>query len=77
MTPAEITRSSISLTVNGQPRIAGQDVSVAELLEGLNLDPRLVVVELNRTILRDRSQFPSLILRDGDTVEIVHFVGGG
>jgi len=50
---------------------------VAGLLALHALDPRLVVVEHNRTILRDRDAFASIRLADGDTVELVHFVGGG
>jgi len=36
-----------------------------------------VVVEHNRTILRDRETFAAHLLAGGDVVEIVHFVGGG
>jgi len=36
-----------------------------------------VVVERNGTILRDRSSFASVELATADSVEIVHFVGGG
>jgi thiamine biosynthesis protein ThiS len=50
---------------------------MAELLGSLRIDPRLVVVEHNRTILRDRDTYPTHGLSDGDVVEIVHFVGGG
>jgi thiamine biosynthesis protein ThiS len=35
------------------------------------------VVERNREILRDRDSFPLVELATGDTIEIVHFVGGG
>lgn len=50
---------------------------MAGLLGSLRIDPRLVVVEHNRSILRDRDEFDSLRLSNGDVVEIVHFVGGG
>jgi thiamine biosynthesis protein ThiS len=50
---------------------------LAELLGSLRVDPRLVVVEHNRTILRDRDRYASHALANGDVVEIVHFVGGG
>ena len=67
----------ITLMVNGAPRDLAPDSTIAGLLGSLGLDPRLVVVEHNREILRDRNAYPSLSLRDGDVVEIVHFVGGG
>jgi thiamine biosynthesis protein ThiS len=37
----------------------------------------MVVIEHNRAILRNREAYASLILMDGDVLEIVHFVGGG
>jgi thiamine biosynthesis protein ThiS len=67
----------ITLTVNGTPRELERNSTVAGLLGSLSIDPRLVVVEHNRSILRDRDSFGSLQLNDGDVVEIVHFVGGG
>jgi thiamine biosynthesis protein ThiS len=51
--------------------------TVADLLREFQLDPRLVVVEYNRTILRDRTTYAAQLLASGDTIEIVHFVGGG
>ncbi len=49
---------------------------MAGLLADLGLDGRLVVVELNRQIVR-RNEIEHVALEDGDRVEIVHFVGGG
>ncbi|MEO5590259.1 MAG: sulfur carrier protein ThiS [Gemmatimonadaceae bacterium] len=51
--------------------------TVAGLLGSLEIDPRLVVVEHNRSILRDKTTYDQLRLEQGDVVEIVHFVGGG
>lgn len=67
----------ITLTVNGAPRELERSSTVAGLLGSLGIDPRLVIVEHNRSILRDRDAYPSLGLSEGDVVEIVHFVGGG
>ena len=68
---------TIRLMVNGAPRELARNSSVANLLESLRIDPRLVVLEHNRCILRDRAAYESIELADGDVVEIVHFVGGG
>jgi thiamine biosynthesis protein ThiS len=65
------------VTVNGSRRALPAGCTVATLLAGHGLDPRLVVVEHNREILRDRDAFGSIALGDGDVVELVHFVGGG
>ena len=63
--------------VNGTSRELTRNSTIASLLGALNIDPRLVVVEHNRRILRDREDYPLHALEDGDVVEIVHFVGGG
>ncbi|HEU4878677.1 MAG TPA: sulfur carrier protein ThiS [Gemmatimonadaceae bacterium] len=63
--------------VNGAPRELDRNSTIAGLLGSLEIDPRLVVIEHNRSILRDRNAYASLGLKDGDVVEIVHFVGGG
>lgn len=67
----------IRLTVNGDPKTVAPGMSVADLLRSLDLDPRMVVVERNREIIRDRETLGDVTLSDGDVLEIVHFVGGG
>ena len=67
----------ITLTVNGAPTEQARNSTIASLLGSLKIDPRLVVVEHNRSILRNRDEFPSRELANGDVIEIVHFVGGG
>ena len=69
-------RVSIQVHVNGKEREVQSGLSVHELVESLDLNPRLIVVELNREIL-DRDQFKDIQVSDGDAVELVHFVGGG
>lgn len=66
-----------TLTVNGDRRSVAPGTTLGALLAAFKLDPRLIVVERNREILRDRSAFDHLVLADGDTLELVHFVGGG
>lgn len=67
---------TITVTVNGEDRQVAVHNSLRELLGALDLDPRAVVVEHNREIIRE-PELEGTILADGDTVEIVHFVGGG
>jgi sulfur carrier protein len=67
---------TMQLTINGDQRQVAHATTVAELLERLGLDRRGVVVELNREIIR-RGALAATPIRDGDSVEIVHFVGGG
>lgn len=71
------THPTIALTVNGERRTVATGITLAAFLRSLDLDPRLIVVERNREILRDRDAFGSVALADGDVLELVHFVGGG
>ena len=68
---------AVPVVVNGEPRDVPAGSTVGDLLRTHGLDPRTVVVERNRTILRDRAALDSLALAPGDAIEIVHFVGGG
>ena len=61
--------------VNGtELDIAGKTVS--EYLATTNYDPKLIAVERNGDIVF-KSQYDATILQDGDSLEIVSFVGGG
>jgi thiamine biosynthesis protein ThiS len=66
----------MTVTINGEPREIEHGTTVTGLLTDLGLHPRLIVVEHNREIL-DRSAFDATEVRAGDSVELVHFVGGG
>ena len=68
--------SELKVVVNGEERTLLGPATVADLLRHLGLDPRMVVVELNREIVR-RPRLPETGLSDGDAIELVHFVGGG
>jgi sulfur carrier protein len=69
----------MNLTVNGKPAaIDGKEaLSVTELLGALKVSqPDYVTVELNGEIL-ERADFLATMVRDGDTVEFLYFMGGG
>jgi len=62
-------------------RINGEDVdiggkSVAEYLDFAGYDLKRVAVELNGEIV-PKSQYANTVFKDGDSVEVVSFVGGG
>ncbi len=69
-------RERIQVQVNGKEREVQSGLSVHELVESFDLNPLLIVVELNREIL-SRDQFKDVQVSEGDAVELVHFVGGG
>ncbi len=64
-----------TITLNGESRRTTAE-TIAALVRELELDPTKVAVERNREIV-PRSTLPEAPLQDGDTLEIVHFVGGG
>ncbi|NIN71845.1 MAG: sulfur carrier protein ThiS [Gemmatimonadetes bacterium] len=64
------------ITLNGDERDVPAGLTVSGLLVHLGLHERLVVVELNRDILR-RSRYGEVSVSAGDTIELVQFVGGG
>jgi thiamine biosynthesis protein ThiS len=68
--------SQLALTINGEGRVVPGPATVQDLLARLGLDPRGIVVELNRRIVR-RPEIGQTALQDGDVLELVHFVGGG
>jgi thiamine biosynthesis protein ThiS len=77
MTQTAAQRAAIAVTVNGDERLIPAGRTLGDLLREHDLDPRMVVVERNREILRERETFNRLVLERGDVLEIVHFVGGG
>lgn len=66
----------MDIVVNGEPRRVPSPATLLDLLAHLGLDPRTVVVEHNRQIVR-RPRLGETPLAEGDAVELVHFVGGG
>lgn len=68
--------NELTVTINGEPRQVPGPATLLELLERLELDPRTVVVERNREIVR-RARLGEVQVEAGDTIELVHFVGGG
>jgi sulfur carrier protein len=66
----------MKIRVNGEEKEIADGLNVARLLEELQIRPGRVVVELNRNIV-SRQAHGSTLLKEGDALEIVHFVGGG
>ena len=66
----------ISIQVNGREETFDGDLTVAALLTRLGLAEKRVAVELNREIV-PRSRHDETPVNSGDSVEIVHAIGGG
>ncbi len=69
-------KDTIQVRVNGKDRDIEPGQTVHALLDSLELHPGMVVVELNKQIL-SRDTYAAHEVRPGDTIELVHFVGGG
>jgi thiamine biosynthesis protein ThiS len=66
----------MDVVINGEQKHVTPGVTLLELLQELELDPRAVVVEHNRKIVR-RVGLGDVTVTEGDAIELVHFVGGG
>lgn len=66
----------MNLSINGKNREFPAQLNIVELLEFLELKPERVVVELNQEILT-ADKHAEIQLKDGDTLELIQFVGGG
>lgn len=64
------------ISLNGDPYELAGPLAVSQLLEHLKIDARRVAVEHNLVVLK-RATFDSVVINEGDHVEIVNFVGGG
>lgn len=71
-----MTVHSVSIVLNGKSRVVRNGLTVAGLLDDLELHPGMVVVERNRKILA-RESLQATPVEEGDRIELVHFVGGG
>jgi thiamine biosynthesis protein ThiS len=65
----------VDVVINGERKQVASG-TLLELLNELELDPRAVVVEHNRRIVR-RAGLGAVTVAEGDAIELVHFVGGG
>ncbi|MFM8393312.1 MAG: sulfur carrier protein ThiS [Acidobacteriota bacterium] len=66
----------IEVLVNGEPNRIATGATLLDLIEQLNLTPQRIAIEHNLEIV-SRPRWSETPLRDGDKLEIVHFVGGG
>lgn len=66
----------MKIVLNGEKRELEREMRLEELLISLSLPGERVAVELNREVVPRRS-WSEMLVRDGDTLEVVHFVGGG
>lgn len=67
----------MQLTINGQSQtFSSSHLDINTLLDQLSVDPKLVVIELNQSILSPE-HYDDTPLNEGDVIELIQFVGGG
>lgn len=66
----------VTIQLNGERHELPEPLTVDALLSRLDIDPRRVAVELNELVVR-KAAYAETVIREGDAVEVVNFVGGG
>lgn len=66
----------MKIILNKEEREVAADATLLDVLTQLGLNPKTVVAQRNGDIV-SRSEFASTQLFDGDTLDLVRFVGGG
>jgi len=67
---------SFEVLLNGAPHVVAGNVGLTALIDQLKLRRGRVAVEINQVVI-PKAGWDAVVLRPGDTVEIVNFVGGG
>ena len=74
--PAGWSHPSMNITLNGENRVVPDGLTVQGLLRHLDIQPERVAVEINEEVVR-KASYAEAMVREGDTVEMVQFMGGG
>ena len=65
----------MQVKINGKPEEV-QGTTVLDLLKAKNIDPQMVAVELNNTML-ERDRLATTLVKEGDQLEFLFYMGGG
>jgi thiamine biosynthesis protein ThiS len=66
----------VEIRLNGKLREVAQDITIHQLLDSLKLHPLRVAVQVNEDIIK-RDRYEEVILKSGDTVEVLTIMAGG
>ncbi len=64
------------VTVNGEPREVPEAITLLELMREVGVKPEVTAVQRNEDIV-DRKAVGSVVLHEGDSIELIRIVGGG
>ena len=66
----------INIKLNGKKINIDDQINLNKILKNLNIPTNKVAIELNKEIV-NKKKLSSIKIRNNDTIEIVHFIGGG
>ncbi len=66
----------ITITINGKKQTIEKEITILELLQQKNINPRIVTVEVNEKII-PKEEYDKFLIKNGDVIEFVFFMGGG
>ena len=66
----------IEIRVNGKVKHISDKYKMSDLVKNLKIPMKKVAIELNQAII-DKKKINKIKLKNGDKIEIVHFIGGG
>lgn len=66
----------MKIFINGESKELNEELNLVKLLERFSLPSERVAIELNKEVVRKRN-WETIEIKEGDKIEIVHFVGGG
>ena len=66
----------MKITCNGETKEITQDTTLVSLIRDMDLNPDTVVAECDGSIIK-RDEYDTLILSEGNVLELIRFVGGG
>ena len=69
-------KNKIKININGKKLIFNKNDSLFKLIKKLKIPLNKVAIELNKKII-DKKKINKIKLKNGDKIEIVHFIGGG
>lgn len=66
----------MKITCNGETKEISSNTTLVSFITDMNLNPDTVVAECDDRIIK-RDEYDTLILSDGNVLELIRFVGGG
>ena len=68
--------NKIKIKLNGKSSTIDKNISLKKYINTIKIPIKKVVIELNHQIV-DKNRLNKIKLKNKDTIEIVHFIGGG